>query len=104
MVMGGDSCLEGHVFDSQHRILYGHFSTYICSKNRNLFEKTKINEKVTLNFYVNCFFLICDLISWVVIKDNHNLYLKKQNKKCPFRLKQCSFIVPFDFYVIATSW
>ena len=26
MVMGGDSCSEGHGFESQHRILDGHFS------------------------------------------------------------------------------
>ena len=26
MVMGGDSFLEGHVFESQHSILDGHFS------------------------------------------------------------------------------
>jgi len=29
MVMGGDSCYEGHVFESQHRILDGHFNTFI---------------------------------------------------------------------------
>ena len=26
MVMGGDSCAEGHGFGSQHHILDGHFS------------------------------------------------------------------------------
>ena len=29
VVMGGDSCPEGRGFKSQHRILYGHFVTYI---------------------------------------------------------------------------
>ena len=40
MVMGGDSCLEGRGFKSQHRILDQYFFTYTY-----LFEKTKINEK-----------------------------------------------------------
>ena len=29
MVMGRDSCSEGHGFESLHRILDGHFFTYI---------------------------------------------------------------------------
>ena len=32
MVMGGDSCSEGCGFKSQHYILDGHFSTFICVK------------------------------------------------------------------------
>ena len=33
VVMGGESCSEGRGFESQHRILVGHFFTYICCKN-----------------------------------------------------------------------
>ena len=33
VVMGGDSCFEVCGFESQHRILGGHFFTYIYSKN-----------------------------------------------------------------------
>ena len=33
VVMGGDSLSEGRGFESQHRILDGHFFTYICCKN-----------------------------------------------------------------------
>ena len=29
MVMGGDSCSKGCEFESQHRLLDGHFFTYI---------------------------------------------------------------------------
>ena len=29
VVMGGDSCYEGHVFESQHRILDVNFNTFI---------------------------------------------------------------------------
>ena len=29
VVMGGDSCLKGREFKSQHGILDGHFSTYL---------------------------------------------------------------------------
>ena len=36
VVMGGDSCFEGCRFESQHRILDGHFFKYICSKNCNV--------------------------------------------------------------------
>ena len=45
--MGGESCFEGHVFESQHCILDGHFSHLpMCCKNCNVFvEKTKINQK-----------------------------------------------------------
>ena len=43
--MGGAWCSKGHGFESQHHILYGHFSHIgICCKNC-LFEKTKIKEK-----------------------------------------------------------
>ena len=45
MVMGGDSCLEGREFKSQHHILDGHFIKYIFCKMCCLLEKTKINEK-----------------------------------------------------------
>ena len=46
VVMGGDSCSEGRGFKSQHRILDGHFFTFICCKNCNVcLKKTKINEK-----------------------------------------------------------
>ena len=46
VVTGGDSCPEGRWFESQHRILDGHFFTYICCKNCNVcLKKTKINEK-----------------------------------------------------------
>ena len=44
--MGRDSCSKGCEFESQHRILDGHFFTYlIIIKICNVFEKTKINEK-----------------------------------------------------------
>ena len=43
--MGGDSCSNGHEFESRHRILDGHFFTFICCKNCYPFEKTKMNEK-----------------------------------------------------------
>ena len=33
VVMGGDSHSEGHGFESLHRILDGHFFSYICCKN-----------------------------------------------------------------------
>ena len=33
VVMGGDSCYRGRGFESWHRILDGHFITYICCKN-----------------------------------------------------------------------
>ena len=45
MVVGGDSCLKGHVFKSQHHILGGHFSHFFVAKIKCLFEGTKINEK-----------------------------------------------------------
>ena len=45
VVMGGDSCPKGRGFESRHRILEGHFFTYICCKNCNgvCFKKTKNN-------------------------------------------------------------
>ena len=33
VVMGRDLHSEGHGFESRHRILDGHFFTYICCKN-----------------------------------------------------------------------
>ena len=45
MVMGGGSCSKGREFEYQHRILDVHFFTFICCKNCNVFEKTKINKK-----------------------------------------------------------
>ena len=77
MVMGGDSCLESCGFKSRHRILDGHFFTYICCKNCNdvclkepkinykrgpgwpIFkrnEKTKIvqSDRLLLNFLMTC--------------------------------------------------
>ena len=47
VVMGRDSCSKGHGFESQHRILDGHFFTYICCKNRGVcLKRPKIkNEK-----------------------------------------------------------
>ena len=45
MVMIGDSCSEGREFESRYHKLNGHFFTFICCKNCNVFEKPKINEK-----------------------------------------------------------
>ena len=47
VVMGRDSRSEGRGFESRHRILDGHFSTYICCKNyKNVcLKRPKINEK-----------------------------------------------------------
>ena len=46
VVMGRDSCSEGHGFKSLHRILDGHFFTYYCCKNCNVcLKRPKINEK-----------------------------------------------------------
>ena len=44
MVMGGDSCSEGHGFKSKHNILDGHLSHLFVGKIVTL-EKTTINEK-----------------------------------------------------------
>ena len=44
VVMGGDSCSKGRGFESQRRILDGHFSHLLVVKIV-MFEKTKINEK-----------------------------------------------------------
>ena len=41
MVMGGDSCSKGREFESQHRILDGHFFTFICCKNCKCLERRK---------------------------------------------------------------
>ena len=35
-LVGGDSCPEGHGFESQHRIPDGHFSHIFCCKNCNV--------------------------------------------------------------------
>ena len=47
MVMGGDSYPECRGFESLHRIMDGHFFTYICCKNCNdvCLKRPKINEK-----------------------------------------------------------
>ena len=46
VVMGRDSHSEVHGFESRHRILDGHFFTYICCKNCNVcLKRPKINEK-----------------------------------------------------------
>ena len=46
VVMGRDSRSKGSGFESQYRILDGHFFTYICCKNCNIcLKRTKINEK-----------------------------------------------------------
>ena len=36
VVMGGDSCSKGRQFESRHRILDGHFFTFVCWKNWNV--------------------------------------------------------------------
>ena len=44
--MGRDSRSEGRGFESQHRILDGHFFTFICCKNCIVcLKRPKINEK-----------------------------------------------------------
>ena len=46
VVMGRNSHSKGHGFESRHRILDGHFFTYICCKNCNVcLKRPKINEK-----------------------------------------------------------
>ena len=47
LVMGGDSCFKGCGFESRHRLLDGHFFTYICGKNCNdvCLKRPKINDK-----------------------------------------------------------
>ena len=45
MVMDGDSCPEGHGFESQHHTLDGHFFKHIYSKNWNVCSKDEIYEK-----------------------------------------------------------
>ena len=44
MVMGGDSCSKGRVFEPHHHILDGHFSHLFVLKIV-MFEKTNIIEK-----------------------------------------------------------
>ena len=46
VLMGRDSRSKGHGFKSRHRILDGHFFTYICCKNCIVcLKRPKINEK-----------------------------------------------------------
>ena len=47
VVMGGDSHSKGHEFESWHRILDGHFFTYIGCKNYNdvCLKRLKISNK-----------------------------------------------------------
>ena len=47
MVIGTDSHTKGHGFKSRHRVLDGHFFTYIFCKNCNdvCLTRPKINEK-----------------------------------------------------------
>ena len=45
MFMGGDSCSEGHGFESQYRLLDGHFLHLFIAKIVMLFEKIKMNEQ-----------------------------------------------------------
>ena len=47
MVKGRDTRSKGCGFKSWHRLLDGHFSTYICCKNCNddCLKRPKINEK-----------------------------------------------------------
>ena len=45
MVMGGTPCIEGHGFESQHRILDGHFSQIHYIKSENV-EKNLAVEKM----------------------------------------------------------
>ena len=46
MVMGRDSHFKGRGFEFQHHILDGHFFTYNCCKNCNVWwKRPKINEK-----------------------------------------------------------
>ena len=48
MVMGDNSCLRGRGFESQCRILGGHFFTLICCKNCIVsLKRPKIKEKET---------------------------------------------------------
>ena len=41
VVMGGDSCSKGRVFESRHCILDGHFSHIFVAKIVLMFEKTE---------------------------------------------------------------
>ena len=45
VVMGGDSRYEGCGFESEHRMLEGHFFTFICCKNCNVFWKDENKRK-----------------------------------------------------------
>ena len=50
MVMGGDSCSEGCGFESQHRILDGHFSHLFVVKICNVcLKRPKMNEEEAKN-------------------------------------------------------
>ena len=52
VVMGGDSCYEGHGFESRQHILDEHFFTYVCCKKRNdvWLKRQKINDKIGLGW------------------------------------------------------
>ena len=45
MVMGRDSRSKGRGFESQHRILDGHFFTYICCENCSVCLKRPKNKQ-----------------------------------------------------------
>ena len=45
MVMGDDSCLNGGGFESQRRVLDGHFSQYFAVNGHFLIEKSKNKTK-----------------------------------------------------------
>ena len=45
MVMGGDTCFEGRGFESQHCILYGHFSHFFVVQLYYLFAKDENKRK-----------------------------------------------------------
>ena len=44
VVLGGDSCMRCHQFDSQCSILGGPFFTFICCTIVSMFERSKINN------------------------------------------------------------
>ena len=73
--IGGDSCVEGRGFESQHHLLDGQFSTFICCKNIN----------ICLNFTINLtsFQIVCSCYSanrqavWPIKKLPKNLFIRK---------------------------
>ena len=72
VVMGGDSCSEGCGFKSQHRMLDGHFFTYICWKNCNdvCLKRPKINDTRGRG--------------WVIFYQKITLMLQKANESMSF--------------------